>query len=81
MGGSLCFFYLMPTLRDAPWGCRWLTVLTSTITATVLAVNGYLLYDLLRQQVWDDVSVDPCWRQPEAVQPLASLHSPAPHPP
>ena len=26
-------------------------MLTGTITATVLAVNGYLLYDLLRQQV------------------------------
>ena len=30
-----------------------MTALTGTITVVVLAVNGYLLYDLLRQQVSD----------------------------
>jgi hypothetical protein len=30
---------------------RWFTVLTAGITAIVLAVNGYLLYDVMRQQV------------------------------
>ena len=36
---------------------RWLTALTGAVTAIVLAVNSYLMYDLLRQQVWGIVFI------------------------
>ena len=51
-------------------------MLTGTITATVLAVNGYLLYDLLRQQV--GVTCRSCsYLLRILLQPMPSLSFPA----